>query len=65
MNKEKTSHECTDEQMDKIPAGNRDEVEKPHWCWACQRFTSRQEISLNGLGDRHDEDKGGCGCYIR
>lgn len=31
------------------------------FCWACKR-----EVPVNELTDcgRHDEDKGGCGCYI-
>ena len=31
------------------------------WCWACKRFIPLGEFTPGG---RHDEDKGGCGCYI-
>lgn len=31
------------------------------FCWACKK-----EVPVNELTDcgRHDEDKGGCGCYL-
>jgi len=32
------------------------------YCWACQRMVPITEITLD---NRHDEDNGGCGCYIR
>lgn len=32
------------------------------WCWACQRYVLVTQITID---HRHDEDKGGCGCYIR
>lgn len=31
------------------------------YCWACERHIPRTELTPGG---RHDEDKGGCGCYI-
>ena len=31
-------------------------------CWACKRPVPAHEITPGG---RHDEDQGGCGCYIR
>ena len=32
------------------------------WCWACRRQIPVNEVTP---GKRHDEDQGGCGCYIR
>lgn len=31
------------------------------YCWACKRDVPSGEITQGG---RHDEDKGGCGCYL-
>ena len=32
------------------------------WCWACKKLVPVNEVTP---GKRHDEDQGGCGCYIR
>ena len=34
---------------------------KQNWCWACRREVLAHEVTSGG---RHDEDKGGCGCYL-
>jgi hypothetical protein len=43
-------------------AAKNDQARDPdkEWCWACKRFVPIEEFTLGG---RHDEDKGGCGCY--
>lgn len=32
------------------------------YCWACEKYVPAIEITPGG---RHDEDCGGCGCYIK
>jgi hypothetical protein len=32
------------------------------YCWACNRMVPIIETTID---KRHDEDQGGCGCYIR
>ena len=32
------------------------------YCWACKRMVPVFETTPD---NRHDEDQGGCGCYIR
>ena len=63
MNKEITGHELAKSPAPLPPSQKREGERDPDkaWCWACERFVPIEELTIGG---RHDEDKGGCGCYL-